>query len=195
MSSTSRQLPGDPRSHGDVTVRRWQADDAQALNDAIAASREHLLPWMPWAAAAPDTLERRRERIAEWEREWLAGGDCVYGIFVGGAVAGGSGLHRRLGPDGLEIGYWLASQFTGRGVMTVAGGLLTDAAFSVPEVALVEIHHDKANLPSAGVPRRLGYTLIAELERPAQAPADIGIGWHWRITREQWADRARGAGR
>jgi RimJ/RimL family protein N-acetyltransferase len=178
-----------------VTVRRWQADDAQALNDAIAASREHLLPWMPWASGAPDTLERRRARIAEWEREWLAGGDCVYGIFVGGAVAGGSGLHRRLGPDGLEIGYWLAADFTGRGVMTVAGGLLTDAAFSVPEVALVEIHHDKANLPSAGVPRRLGYTLVAEVQEPAEAPAEVGIGCHWRITRAQWADGAGGAWR
>ncbi|MDE3132519.1 MAG: GNAT family N-acetyltransferase, partial [Acidobacteriota bacterium] len=146
-----------------MTVRRWRTQDAQALNDAVAASREHLLPWMPWAGEPPMTLAQRLRQLADWEREWRAGGDCVYGIFVGDQVAGGCGLHRRLGPAGLEIGYWLAMGFTGRGVITVAAGLLTDAAFDVPGLELVEIHHDKANERSGAVPRRLGYTLVREL--------------------------------
>ena len=170
-------------------MRPWRAGDAEAVNDAVASSREHLLPWMPWAAAAPDTLERRRERIAEWEREWRAGGDCVYGIFVGELVAGGCGLHRRVCPDGLEIGYWLRADLTGRGVMTVAAGLVTDAAFSVKGIELVEIHHDKANERSAGIPRRLGFTRVRELEREPQAPGEIGVEWQWRMMREQWLGR------
>jgi RimJ/RimL family protein N-acetyltransferase len=191
MVDDAPQLPGEPGTHGDVTVRRWRAEDAQELNDAVAASREHLLPWMPWAGEQPDTLARRRERIGEWEREWRAGGDCVYGIFVGGALAGGCGLHRRLGPGALEIGYWLAVGFTGRGVMTIAGALLTDAAFSMPEIGLVEVHHDKANEPSAGVPRRLGFTLVRELAREPQAPGEVGVECQWQITRGEWLERQR----
>jgi ribosomal-protein-serine acetyltransferase len=183
------QLPADPPSRWGVTVRRWHAQDAQALNDAVAASREHLLPWMPWAAEPPMTLERRLQLLADWEREWRAGGDCVYGIFVDEQVAGGCGLHRRLGPDGLEIGYWLQAGFTGRGVMTTAAGLLTDVAFGVPGIAFVEIHHDKANARSGGVPRRLGYKLVREVTREPEAPAEIGVECQWRLTREQWAAR------
>lgn len=183
-----QRLPGEPLTSGDVTVRRWRAQDAAALVDAVAASREHLLPWMPWAADPPEPLDQRRRRIRDWEREWRGGGDCVYGIFVGGAVAGGCGLHRRLGPGGLEIGYWLAPAFTGRGVMTVAAGLLTDAAFSVPGVEAVEIHHDRANERSAGIPRRLGYTLMRELPREPQAPGEIGIDCQWVLTRERWRE-------
>lgn len=170
-------------------VRRWQAADAQALNAAIADSREHLLPWMPWGGEPDQTLDQRLERFAEWEREWRDGGDCVYGVFVAGVVAGGCGLHRRLGPEGLEIGYWLHVDFTGRGVMTAAVRLLTDAAFSVPMIELIEIHHDRANSASAGIPRRLGYTLAAEVADEPQAPADTGVEWQWQLTRDEWVAR------
>ena len=188
MTAENQQLPGGPFSRGEVTVRRWQEEDAQPLLNAVASSRAHLMPWMPWAVA-PDTLEQRRQHIARWERAWREGGDCVYGIFVDGAVAGGCGLHRRLGPDGLEIGYWLAQAFTGRGVMTLGAGLLTDVAFTVPGIAMVAIHHDRANERSAGVPRRLGYTLVRELERAPAAPGESGVEWQWQITREQWMRR------
>ena len=196
MPADIPKLPGEPRTRGEVTVRRWRAEDAQPLNELVAASRKHLLPWMPWATEPLDTLEQRRARFSGWEREWAAGGDCVYGIFVAGAVAGGCGLHRRLGSDGLEIGYWLAPDFTGRGVMTVAAELLTDAAFSVPEIEVVEIHHDQANERSAGVPRRLGFTLARQIGREPQAPGERGVEWQWQITREQWMRRTEpGAGR
>jgi RimJ/RimL family protein N-acetyltransferase len=188
------RLPGGPFARGVIEVRRWREDDAQAANQAVLESREHLRPWMPWADAAPDTLEERQQRIAGWERDWLAGGDGFYGIFVDGRVAGGCGLHRRLGPDGLEIGYWLHAAFTGRGVMTSAAAMLTGAAFTVPGVSLVEIHHDRANVRSAGVPRRLGFTLVDEVEREAQAPAEIGIECRWRMTRSRWLARSQSGG-
>lgn len=185
----SDELPGGPFTSAAVTVRRWQADDARALADAVTASREHLLPWMPWAAAPPPTLAERREQFALWEREWRNGGDCVYGIFHGDQVAGGCGLHRRLGRSGLEIGYWLHVDHTGRGVMTRVTALLIDAAFTLPQIELVEIHHDKANSASAGIPRRLGFAPLPARAREPQAPGEIGIECRWQMTRERWESR------
>ena len=70
---------------------------------------------------------------------------------------------------------------------TEAAGLLTDAAFSIPEISSVEIHHDKANLASSGVPSRLGYRFIGEQPTDkAAAPADTGIDCIWRIARSEW---------
>lgn len=190
----SGELPGGPFRIADVTVRRWRAKDARPLADAVAASREHLLPWMPWAAARAPTLAERRRQFAQWAGEWRDGGDCVYGIFVGDQVAGGCGLHRRLGRTGLEIGYWLHPHHTGRGVMTTVAALLTDAAFTLPEIEAVEIHHDRANSASAGIPRRLGFAPLPELAREPEAPGEIGIECRWRMTRERWQVRQSPAG-
>ncbi len=134
-------------------------------------------------AQEPKTLEQRRAMLRERESEWLQGGDVLLAIFVGDRVAGSCGLHRRRGPDALEIGYWVHPSFTGRGLATAVARLLTDAAFSVPGIAHVEIHIDKANSASAGVPRRLGFRLLGETPDEATAPAEAGIDCAWRMER------------
>jgi RimJ/RimL family protein N-acetyltransferase len=53
----------------------------------------------------------------------------------------------------------------------------------------VEIHHDKANVASAGVPRRLGYTYVSEQPDEPTAPGEIGIDCTWRVTRSDWLAR------
>src|SRR4051794_31266529 len=147
-----------------LVVRRWEPVDAPALGVAIAESVEHLRPWMPWAAGEPVLLADRMRWIEHGNRQWEAGGDVVLGILLtDGTVIGGTGLHRRAGPDTLEIGYWLHVDHTGRGYVTEAAAALTDAAFDVPGIEHVEIHHDAANLASGRVPERLGYTCVGEI--------------------------------
>lgn len=141
---------------------------------------------MDWVAQEPRTVEQRRRLAEVWERDWRSGGDVVYGVFVGDEVAGGCGLHRRRGPDTLEIGYWTHPAFLRRGIATAASRLLTDAAFSIPGIEVVEIHHDQANVRSREVPCRLGYTLIGETRDERAAPSEVGIDCGWRMTREVW---------
>lgn len=111
------------------------------------------------------------------------------GTFVAGKVAGGCGLHRRVDPGGLEIGYWTHPAFARRGLATTAAGLLTDAAFHVHGITHVEIHLDKANQASAAIPRKLGYELFAERPQEVAAPAEVGVHCIWRLTREEWDRR------
>jgi RimJ/RimL family protein N-acetyltransferase len=164
-----------------LVLRRWVPDDAEMLGRAVAESAEHLRPWMAWIAEEPVPLERRRERIAEWDEEWSRGGDVVLGVFVDGQVAGGCGLHHRIGPGGLEIGYWIHVTFLGRGLATRVARMLTEAAFNVPGITRVEIHHDKANRASAGVPRKLGFEWLGESRDEPEAPSDLGVEWRWRM--------------
>jgi ribosomal-protein-serine acetyltransferase len=170
----------------EILLRLWQVDDAAHLGDAVAASAEHLLPWRAWMADEPQTPEQCRAMLARWEAEWSNGGDAFYGIFFKGDVVGSCGLHRRLGPNALEIGYWIHAAFVRRGLATETARLLTDAAFSMPEISSVEIHHDKANLASSGVPSRLGYRFVGEQPDEATAPADTGGECIWRIERSEW---------
>jgi ribosomal-protein-serine acetyltransferase len=179
-----------------LVLRRWTVADAAAQQQAVAENIEHLRPWMPWMAEEPQPLESRRELIARWDREWAEGGDSVLGVFLDGAVAGSCGLHRRAGPETLEIGYWIHRSFLRRGLATRVATMLTEAALSVPGIEAVEIHHDKANEISARVPRRLGYRLVEERPVAPRAPAEIGVKCVWRIERRDLtrglADHDRG---
>lgn len=169
-----------------LAIRPWQASDAPALSAAITESIEHLRPWMPWIATEPRSLAERQSTIVEWERVRRAGGDMAFGMFIGAVVVGGCGLHRRLGPDGLEIGYWVHAAYVRRGFAARATAMLTSVAFSLPEVELVEIHCDRANHASQGVPRRLGFTLVGHRAKPVQAPNETGFDEVWRMTRFDW---------
>ena len=144
---------------------------------------------MSWVASEPLPLHDREARLRDWEHDWSQGGDVMLGIFRGGLPVGSCGLHRRIASDGLEIGYWLHPSFTRQGLATSAVRLLTDAAFTVVGINHLEIHHDKANIASGGIPQRLGYRLITERPDAIAAPADIGIECVWRIDRDRWTQR------
>jgi RimJ/RimL family protein N-acetyltransferase len=174
-----------------LVLRTWTVADAEALAVAITESIEHLRPWMPWVALEPLAIEDRRKLIAEWDTKWQAGEDAVYGVFRDGAVVGGTGLHRRIGPHGLEIGYWIHVDFTRRGFATELSGALTSAAFELASLDRVEIHHDKDNVASEGVPRALGYTFIGEVAAAVAAPSESGVQCVWSMTRAGWESRAR----
>lgn len=169
-----------------LVLRRWVPADAEALGQAVSESADHLRPWMAWIAFEPMTLEVRRSRIVEWEQEWSRGGEVILGTFVDGRVAGDCGLHRRIGPDGLEIGYWTHAAYLRRGLGTRTARLLTDAAFTVPGITRVEIHHDRSNQASAGVPRKLGFEWLGESRDEPEAPGEEGVEWRWRMTKDGW---------
>ncbi len=152
----------------------------------VGRNLEHLRPWMPWIATEPLALDQRRALVDRWHRDWEDGGDSVFAINVDGTALGGAGLHRRRGPHGLEIGYWVDVDHLGLGIATESAGLLTGAALGVEGVTFVEIHHDKANVRSSLVPRRLGYSSLGESSDPIDAPGEIGVDCGWRMTQEKW---------
>ncbi|MFI0607561.1 MAG: GNAT family N-acetyltransferase [Anaerolineae bacterium] len=115
-----------------LLIRSWQPGDGPLLKQAIDANLAHLRPWMPWALdepSAPDVVEARVQQFAD---RFARGEDWIYALFApdGSQVLGGSGLHPRIGPSGLEIGYWLDAAHTGRGLASEATAALTCAAFT-----------------------------------------------------------------
>ena len=88
-------------------------------------------------------------------------------------------LMARIGPDALEIGYWLRSDFIARGIATTCTAALTKAALALPHIARVEIHCDEANVRSAAIPQRLGYRLDRTDQDEITAPGEIGRSMIW----------------
>lgn len=156
------------------------------LSKAVAASVDHLRPWMPWVKLEPLTLAERVSLIEGWTREWEEGGDVFFGVFLDGEVIGGAGLHHRVGPGAVEIGYWVHADHVRRGYATEFTAALTTAAFEQPGVERVHIHTDEANEASGGVPAKLGFHRERVDLREPQTPAESGRLVIWITTREAW---------
>jgi len=192
MTPAPHSAPMPRLVEGDaVTLALWDPTLTAAMYRLIDRSRPTLSQFLAWAAepASPkEQLRVREDALSQWRRGEMA----PWAILEGDDVCGALGLHRRGGPDELEIGYWLDDAATGRGLMTSACRLATDVAFTVPGIEFVEILHDAANVRSAGVPRRLGFSRIAAFTSAVTAPGESGIKVRWRMSRATWL--ARGAG-
>jgi RimJ/RimL family protein N-acetyltransferase len=148
------------------------------MKAAIDASLEHLRPWMPWAAEEPQELQKKIASIRRFRGKFDLDQDYVYGIFdrEETRVLGGAGLHTRVGPAALEIGYWIRGDAINQGYASEASAALTRVAFAVHGVHRMEIHCDPQNVRSAAVPRKLGYTLDDIRRQNLQ----FGEGGPWR---------------
>lgn len=168
----------------DWLLRRVSHDDAQATLTAITESFEQLHQWMPWAAQRP-TLPDQQEFLASAKQRWETGEAFGYGIFdpATTTLVGAVGLHARVGPKAWDIGYWVHTRHTRRGIATIASAMLTEAAFRLPITDRVEIHCDQANTASAAIPHRLGYRLDRVENKKPDMPAECGRRMIWVMTR------------
>ena len=161
--------PDEVIENGPVILRRYREDDLDAVFRAVTESIDHLRPWAPWAQGYD--RESAAGFLASSIQGWDEGTVFNYAITTEGVLAGGIGLMARIGPGGLEIGYWVHQAFIRRGLATAASAALVEQAFRLPGVNRVEIVHDELNVASGGVPRKLGFT---EVERRALDPAAPG---------------------
>lgn len=143
-----------------LVLRCWDPKDAAMMQLAAAESKEHLLPFMPWATEEPQTVEQKVEVTRRFRSRFDSGEDYVYGIFNTdeSRVLGGTGLHTRVKGNALELGYWLHKDFVNQGLATEAATALTKLAFELYHVERLEIHCSVQNHASAAVARKLGYT-------------------------------------
>ena len=133
---------------------------------------EHLKPWIPWAVAAPGTIEEIETRIAQWSRDFDEGRQFIWALWghSGATLLGAVGIYprdatKRVGigeADRAEIGYWLRADMTGRGYATEAARQAFEVARLLPGVTRIEMRCDPANARSIAVPKRLGFR---EIER------------------------------
>ena len=167
--------PAETLTYDRVVLLRQRVGTVDELDRVITESLDHLRPWMPWAAA--HTRETALDHLTRAEADWETGAAYNYAITVDGQRVGGCSLMRRIGPGGMEIGYWIHPARTGCGLVTMAAAALVAAAFELPGVTHVEVHHDEANKASGAVPQRLGFTVVSRQPDPSRsgAPAESGV--------------------
>lgn len=142
-----------PTLTGDgVVLRIWRLDDRRALEVIVQRSSEAFGDWLPGVMSDLADLDDFLARVDRASRDRSA---YLYAIEAGGEVVGQCSLHHR-NAGTAEVGYWVRSDRTGRGIATGAVVVVAEAAFSAGVGELV-ILCDEGNTRSASVARRAGF--------------------------------------
>jgi ribosomal-protein-serine acetyltransferase len=132
---------------------------AEELTELVRRDLAHLRKWMPWATERY-SVEDAREFIRRNLRQAAEDQGFATLIFYGGRVAGSIGYNNiDWANRKTDIGYWLAADLQGRGIMTKACRVLVTYAFTELRLNRVEIYCAVENLRSRRIPERLGFTL------------------------------------
>ena len=142
---------------GEILLRRPTLEDAEDLFALVDSNRQHLRRWLPWVDFVASVEDERlwvETHLAEDAPEFVL--LMVYKGDVAGAVGiRGRGSRSRRG----EIGYWIAENMQGRGIVTRSCRALVDYMFERLNMNRVVIRASADNARSRGIPHRLGFTL------------------------------------
>lgn len=172
-----------------LLIRPYLETDAEALKNGIDESLEQLKVFMPWAKYEPEAVVHKEKRIERWRQEILEDKDYTLGIFNKETkeFIGGTGFHKRSESGIFEIGYWVITRFTGKGMITEACEKLTTLAFEKLAAEKVEIRCSEKNVQSSNIPKRLNYTLEYEYRTLEKDEKGNRLKHQvWCIFKEEW---------
>ncbi len=138
-------------------LRPYEPQDTDALFAAVDRNRNHLGPWLAWMAQTTKP-EHSREFIEQSRRQIQDQQALPLGIFLDGEIIGGTGMHDwRQDTRCAQVGYWIAKEYEGKGIVVKAVARLLNYLFSTVGLNKVEIRFVAANKRSAIVAGKLGF--------------------------------------
>lgn len=178
------------RLDADMALRLRELHHADELYGRVAADRAHLGRWFGWARTADMAFVRGAVRRGL--EQFAAGDGWQADLCWRGEVVGSMWLHFLHGPGGsTEVGFWLASQHEGKGLVTRALVALLRHLFDDRGLGRVVIGLDPRNERSLAVVERLGLEPEAVLRSayrdPDGSPGDLAF---YGVLRERWLERS-----
>ena len=139
-----------------LRLRPVSVEDAEAVFALVDANRTYLRQWLPWLDWTR-SVDDERAFLATTVARGAAGLGTVFVIECDGAVCGLAGFNW-IEPTNrvCEIGYWLAADRQGRGVVTACVSRLMRHAFDDLGLNRVTIPAAVGNARSRAVCERLG---------------------------------------
>lgn len=124
----------------------------------IDANRDYLREWLPWLDVTK-SFKDSEKFIADNQSEFKVLGCCSWGIFYQNNHVGMIGLHRskRFNIYFGEIGYWLAKEMNGKGIMLRSCKAVVDYGFNELNLKRIEIKAGVNNTKSKNIPENLGF--------------------------------------
>jgi RimJ/RimL family protein N-acetyltransferase len=163
--------PRETLAAGTLRLRPLGPGDAAVLLEAVRASIDALGRWMGWAHPTYGA-EDARIYLASRLAAWRTGDDFAFAIEDrAGRFLGSAGLNQ---PNRIHrfmnLGYWVRTDATGRGIATAATRRLARWGFEALGLRRVEIVVSPANAPSLRVAEKAGARREGTLRRRIESP-------------------------
>jgi ribosomal-protein-serine acetyltransferase len=169
-------LSHDPRPTPRLELRPFRRRDIGAIDEAVTASLPELARWLPWANAdytRAVSQQFLRDSVAAWAESRA----------FDFAIRRPSEPNRHLGNVSIwytskpnlvgEIGYWVRSDESGRGICTEATAHVLAIAFQELRLHRVTMRIAVGNRASERVAEKLGFFLEGTLRD------EVKIGGRW----------------
>ncbi|CAD2073454.1 ribosomal-protein-serine acetyltransferase [Jeotgalicoccus coquinae] len=141
-----------------LELKQVQTNEYQALYALVDNNRTQLREWLPWVdyMTAPG-------QYVPIIKDWIEMNDALesltLGVYSNGELAGMCGFNRIVGMSRrAEVGYWLAEEYTGTGMMSKAVTGLINYGFDELGLHRIEIIAGVENKKSRKIPERLKFT-------------------------------------
>ena len=118
---------------------------------------DHLRQWLAWVDA--NKTEKSSEEFIQFVLgQFSRNAGFGAGIFYNNKLCGIAGFHNINHSNKMAImGYWLAKDFEGKGIMSQSVSYLTAFAFETWNLNRLEIRCATDNIKSQAIPERLGF--------------------------------------
>lgn len=141
----------------DLSLKLMEIRDGEKIFSLTNQSRDYLREWLPWLDQTKK-VEDTNEFIKGSLRGFAENRSMNTVILFKGQIAGVAGYNEiNWSNKTAYIGYWLGSNFQGKGIMTKVAAALTNYAFKELRLNKVEIRAAVENKKSRRIPERLGF--------------------------------------
>lgn len=170
-----------------LELRVLEDGHADELFAVIDRNRSHLREWLPWVDRS-HSVDDVRDHIRNMQGQFASREGLGAVIFRDGAAIGSIGVHRvDFANRCTSIGYWLAADLQGRGVMTKACRAMVGYAFREYNLNRIEIRCATGNTKSCAIPERLGFVregVLREAQWVSGRFLDLVV---WSMLARDWA--------
>ncbi|WP_271854165.1 GNAT family N-acetyltransferase [Planococcus maritimus] len=142
----------------ELSLKLVELTDADRIFELTDRSRLALREWLPWLDHTK-TVQDTKDFIQSGAESFALGNSLNCAIVYRGEIAGIAGFNEiNKAKKMAYIGYWLDTEYQGKGIMTRVAGALTDYALTERGLNKVEIRAAAGNHKSRNIPVRLGFT-------------------------------------
>lgn len=172
-----------------LELRPLSLRDAGALFALVEANRDRLRRWLPWPDANRGVGDSRAY-ILRMRTLSRAGLGQSFGLWWKDSLVGVAGFNWiDCANHGAAIGYWLAEDAEGHGLMTAAVAALLRHGFRTLKLNRIEIRAGVRNRRSRAVAARLGFRhegTLRQAERLADRYVDHAV---YGLLATEWRSR------
>jgi ribosomal-protein-serine acetyltransferase len=141
----------------DLALKLVSIQEADETFQLVDKNRAYLREWLPWVDSSK-TAEDTKASFLSFLKNYGEQKSLTTLIMYQGKIVGIASFNKIDWSNKIAyIGYWLGSEYQGKGIMTDVAKALTTYAFSELKLNRVEIRAAVENKKSRAIPERLGF--------------------------------------